>query len=68
MLKHTGYSLKANRKTIDETQHPNRNQQFEFIADMKKWLAGLDQPVISVDSKKNELIGKYEKRIKISDA
>lgn len=60
LLKHMNYSLKANRKTIAETQHPERNQQFEIIADMKKRFADLGQPVISVDSKKKELIGNFK--------
>jgi hypothetical protein len=54
------YSLKSNRKTVAETQHPDRNQQFEIIADMKKEFAELGQPAISVDSKKKELIGNFK--------
>jgi hypothetical protein len=60
LLKHMNYSLKANRKAVAETQHPDRNQQFEIISEMKKRLADLGQPVISVDSKKKELIGNFK--------
>lgn len=60
LLKDMKYSLKSNRKTVAETQHPDRNQQFEIIADMKKEFAELGQPVISVDSKKKELIGNFK--------
>lgn len=60
LLKDMKYSLKANRKTIAETQHPDRNQQFEIIAETKKRFSDLGQPVISVDSKKKELIGNFK--------
>jgi hypothetical protein len=60
LLKDLDYSLKSNRKTIAETHHPDRNQQFEIIADMKKRFADLAQPVVSVDSKKKELIGNFK--------
>lgn len=60
LLKHLNYSLKANRKSIAETQHPDRNQQFEIIGEMKRQFADLDQPIISVDSKKKELIGNFK--------
>lgn len=59
LLKDIGYSLKANRKTIAGTQHQDRNQQFEIIGEMKKRFISLGQPVISVDSKKKELIGNF---------
>lgn len=45
---------------IAETQHPDRNQQFEIIAMMKKLFNERDQPRISVDSKKKELIGNFK--------
>ncbi len=54
------YSLKSNKKTIAETQHPDRNQQFEIIAEMRKRFADKGQPIISVDSKKKELIGNFK--------
>jgi hypothetical protein len=54
-----GYSLQGNRKTIEGKQHPDRNAQFEHInARVDKELRA-SQPVISVDTKKKELIGNY---------
>ena len=41
LLKDMEYSLRSNRKTIAETQHPDRNQQFEIIAYMKNSLQSL---------------------------
>lgn len=59
-LKDMQYSLKSNRKTISETLHPGRNQQFEIIAEMRKKFTDKGQPIISVDSKKKELIGNFK--------
>ena len=59
-LKDMNYSLKSNKKTIAETQHPGRNQQFIIIAEMRKRFADNGQPIISVDSKKKELIGNFK--------
>ncbi|KKK85511.1 hypothetical protein LCGC14_2772580 [marine sediment metagenome] len=65
LLKDMKYSLKTNRKTIAEIQHPDRNQQFEIIADMKKQFVELGQPVISVDSKKKELIDNSKNQLNL---
>ena len=54
------YSLQANRKTKEGEDHPDRDQQFRFISKTcKEYLAG-SEPVISVDTKKKELIGEYK--------
>lgn len=60
LLHDMGYSLQGNRKTVEGKQHPDRNAQFEYIntrvtKDMK---AG--NPVVSVDTKKKELVGNYK--------
>jgi transposase len=57
-----GYSLQANAKTLEGDQHPDRNAQFEYVdAQTRKFLEqGL--PVISVDTKKKELVGNYSNR------
>ena len=60
ILKGNNFSLKANRKCIAETYHPDRNRQFEIIAETRKRFEDADQPVISVDSKKKELIGNFK--------
>lgn len=57
LLKSQGYSLQANRKTIEGKQHPDRNAQFEFIAKRVKSQGRTIQPAISVDTKKKEVLG-----------
>jgi transposase len=57
MLKTLGYSLQANRKTIEGKQHPDRNAQFEFIAKRVRQHAKKSEPSISVDTKKKEVLG-----------
>ena len=54
------YSLQANAKTIEGTQHPDRNAQFEYINDQTKVFQRRRQPVISVDTKKKELVGDFK--------
>ena len=59
LLRYLGYSLQANRKTREGHSHPDRNAQFEFI---NRWVLAFQkagQPVISVDTKKKELVGDY---------
>jgi transposase len=60
MLHMLGYSLQANKKTIEGTEHPDRDKQFEHINEKCKTFQGEHQPVISVDSKKKELIGNFK--------
>lgn len=60
LLREQDYSLRINRKSIGETQHPDRNQQFEIIAEMKKRFEESGQPILSVDTKKKELIGNFK--------
>jgi hypothetical protein len=59
MLKEAGYSLQANRKTREGNQHPDRNAQFEYINDEVTTFLRQRQPVISVDTKKKELVGDF---------
>jgi len=59
LKKQLHFSLQANRKAIAETQHPDRDQQFNYIAKMNKRFVALGEPSISVDSKKKELIGNF---------
>jgi hypothetical protein len=60
MLREMGYSLQAPRKTLEGGNHPDRDAQFQHIADetLRMQLAG--QPVISVDCKKKELVGEFK--------
>jgi transposase len=60
LLHELGYSLQANRKTKEGTSHPDRNAQFEHLNGKVKWSLGRRQPVISVETKKKELVGNYK--------
>jgi transposase len=60
LLHGLGYSLQANRKTKEGTNHPDRNAQFEHLNGKVKWCLGRRQPVISVDTKKKELVGDFK--------
>jgi len=61
LLHEDGYSLQANRKTREGTQHPDRNAQFEFLNAQVKRFLKRGQPAISVDTKKKELVGDFKK-------
>ena len=60
LLKELGYSLQGNRKTLEGGTHPDRNAQFEYIHDKVGTALSAGQPVISVDTKKKELVGQYK--------
>jgi transposase len=60
LLRNLGYSLQANRKMLEGTDHPDRNAQFEFINEQVKQCIAAANPVISVDTKKKELVGAYK--------
>jgi transposase len=59
-LKELGFSLQANRKTHEGADHPDRDLQFEHIAEVSAQALAVQQPVVSVDCKKKELIGSYK--------
>jgi hypothetical protein len=60
LLKKEGYSLQANRKTQEGASHPDRDAQFHYINDKAQQFQNESQPVISVDTKKKELVGNYK--------
>jgi len=60
LLRQEGYSLQANRKTQEGKQHPDRNAQFEYIHEQVLAFHKRRQPVISVDTKKKELVGEFK--------
>jgi hypothetical protein len=60
LLHELGYSLQANRKTKEGSSHPDRNSQFEHLNGKVKWSVSRHQPVISVDTKKKELVGDFK--------
>jgi hypothetical protein len=60
LLRHLGYSLQANAKTLEGQQHPDRDAQFRHINRMTKSYLRRHFPAISVDAKKKELVGRYQ--------
>jgi Rhodopirellula transposase DDE domain len=60
LLRASGYSLQGTNKTIEGSAHPDRNAQFEFINDRVDASHACGAPVISVDTKKKELVGDFK--------
>jgi len=60
MLHDLGYSLQANSQTLEGTNHPDRNAQFEYLNGKVKRQLQRHPPVISVDTKKKELVGDFK--------
>lgn len=60
LLKKNDYSLKANAKQVEGKQHPDRDRQFEHIQNQRVRHQAEGQPVISVDTKKKELVGNFK--------
>ena len=60
ILHELGYSLQANRKSLEGTSHKDRDEQFRYINDTVHHMQNLNQPTISVDTKKKENLGKYK--------
>ena len=59
LLREVGFSLQANAKTIEGAQHPDRDAQFRYINDRATQYQAAGDPVVSVDTKKKELVGQY---------
>src|SRR4051794_36087201 len=62
LLRAEDYSPKANRKRYASTRHPDRDRQFRYIAKQKRAFLAAGWPVISIDTKKKELIGNFQQR------
>jgi len=60
ILKESGYSLQGNRKTDEGSTHVDRDAQFNHINDIATDFLSLEDPVISVDCKKKELVGNFK--------
>ena len=60
LLRQAGYSLQANQKAKEGARHPDRNAQFEHIYREVRRQQSAGQPVISVDTKKKELVGDFK--------
>jgi transposase len=59
LLHELGYSLQANRKTLEGCHHPDRDAQFQYISRRVKTFQRQGHPVVSVDTKKKELVGQF---------
>ena len=59
LLKAEGFSLQGNAKTLEGTQHPDRDGQFRYISEQARAHLAWGDPVISVDTKKKEQVGQY---------
>jgi hypothetical protein len=60
LLHAQGYSLQANQKSREGASHPDRNVQFQYINEQVRQFQDQGQPVISVDTKKKELVGDFK--------
>jgi len=60
MLADMGYSLQANRKTKEGSHHPDRDTQFQHISEKVRAFQRRGQPVISIDTKKKEIVGNFK--------
>jgi hypothetical protein len=59
MLVHCGYSLQGAAKVLEGSSHPDRDAQFRYLGDLAASYMEAGEPVVSVDTKKKELIGQY---------
>src|SRR5712672_399408 len=60
LLRAEGFSLQGNAKTIEGTRHPDRDAQFRYISEQAGAHQATADPVISVDTKKKELVGEFK--------
>src|SRR3984957_15218097 len=60
LLHDMGYSLRVNQKQISTSSSPNRNLQFEYLAELRYRFQRRHLPIVSVDSKKRELVGNFK--------
>lgn len=60
LLRQQGFSLRTNRKRLARTQDPQRNRQFRYLSQLRHLYMSRGWPVISVDTKKKELVGNFK--------
>ncbi|MFJ9381557.1 ISAzo13 family transposase [Streptomyces sp. NPDC101455] len=60
LLRENGFSLQANAKTLEGAQHPDRDAQFRYINGQVKSHQADGEPVVSVDTKKKEVVGEFK--------
>jgi hypothetical protein len=59
ILRSAGFSLQGTRKTLEGAQHPDRDAQFRYINSTAARFLAAGEPVISIDTKKKELVGRF---------
>jgi hypothetical protein len=59
LLREEGFSLQGNAKAVEGTRHPDRDAQFRYFNEQVRAHQGTGDPVISVDTKKKELVGDF---------
>ncbi len=59
LLRYAGYSLQATRKMLEGAQHPDRDAQFRYLNAQVTAALDTGEPVISIDTKKKELVGRF---------
>lgn len=59
-IKRCGFSLRVNRKSVACSQHPDRDQQFRRIAELRAFFSDCGCPIVSIDAKKKELVGLFK--------
>ena len=59
LLHEQGFSLQANAKMLEGTQHPDRDAQFRYLNEQVRVHQATGEPVVSVDTKKKELLGQF---------
>ena len=62
MLHAEGFSTQGNSRTVEGRRHPDRDAQFRYISDVAKRYLAAGDPVISIDTKKKELVGLYARK------
>jgi transposase len=60
LLHEADYSLQANAKTLEGSHHPDRDAQFQYLSDQTREFLARGWPVVSVDTKKKELVGAFK--------
>ncbi len=60
ILKILHYSLRVNHKRVSRSSGPDRNEQFEYISEQQTSFAERDLPIVSIDSKKKEMVGNFK--------
>ena len=62
MLHEQGFSTQGNSRAVEGRRHPDRDAQFRYISDLAKRYLAAGDPVISIDTKKKELVGLYARK------